>query len=87
MSKVTLAILFAAIVLIIVATYFDIAYLGGGPGVLLVAGLAYSYVVAKRQAALMTYVLGENQIVPKQEVRKPAQVPKGLGSQPKARSI
>ena len=87
MSKVSLALLFAAIILIIVATYFDVAYLGGGPGILLVAGLSYSYVVAKRQAALMTYVLSEKQIVPDQVVRKPAAVPEGLGSQKRPRSI
>ena len=87
MSKVTIGILFAAIGLIIVATYYDIAYLGGGPGVLLVAGLCYSYVVAKRQASLMTYVLKESQIVHEPEVKKPARIPQGLGNEPKPHAV
>ena len=87
MSKVTLAILFAMIILIIIATYYDVAYLGGGPGVLLIAALSYAYVVARRQAALMTYVLSENQIISEDEGSNRAPVPTGVSNPPKSRPI
>ena len=52
MSKVTLGILFAAIGLAIVATYFELAVVSGGSGVVLVVGLIYAFVVTKREIAL-----------------------------------
>lgn len=78
MSKTTTAILFAAIALIITATYLDLPYFGGGAGILLVAGLAYAFVIAKRELALVTYVLREEQIVEEPVKREPARVPQGM---------
>ena len=52
MSKVTLGILFAAIGLAIVATYFELSVVSGGSGVVLVVGLIYAFVVTKREIAL-----------------------------------
>ncbi|MEL7317461.1 MAG: hypothetical protein AAFN04_02345 [Pseudomonadota bacterium] len=49
MSKVTLGILFCAIALIALAMLFDVLFVAGGSGVVLVVALAYSYVVAKRE--------------------------------------
>ncbi len=87
MSRVTIGILFAVIGLIIVATYLDLPYFGDGAGVLLVAGLCYSFVVAKREAALLTYVLTEDQIVEEPQARAPAPVPMGMGQTPKAHAV
>ena len=39
MSKISIAILFAAIGLITLGTYFDVPYVAGGSGLLLVEGL------------------------------------------------
>ncbi|MEM7700452.1 MAG: hypothetical protein AAF251_00800 [Pseudomonadota bacterium] len=50
MSKVSIGILFAAIALIAFAMLFDVMFVAGGSGVVLVVGLAYSYVVAKRES-------------------------------------
>lgn len=49
MSKVSIGILFAAIALIAFAMLFDVMFVAGGSGVVLVVALAYSYVVAKRE--------------------------------------
>lgn len=49
MSRTTLAILVATIVLIIMAVIFEVSAVARGGGVLLVAGLAYAYVVSKRE--------------------------------------
>lgn len=80
MSKTTTGILFAAIGLVITATYLDLPYFGGGAGVLLVAALSYAFVVAKRELALVTYVLKEEQIVEETQrsERAPARVPQGM---------
>jgi len=48
MSKVTVGILFVAIGLILLATYFKVLFVAGGSAIVLVVALAYSYVVAKR---------------------------------------
>lgn len=78
MSRTSVAILFATIALIVAATYLEVPYFGDGVGVLLVTGLCYAFVVAKREMALMTYVLSEDQIVEEPERKKPAPVPQGL---------
>ncbi|WP_108786869.1 hypothetical protein [Erythrobacter sp. Alg231-14] len=87
MSVITIGILFASIGLILVATYLDLPYFGDGAGALLVAGLCYSFVVAKREAALLTYVLSEDQIFEEDEPRAKAPVPEGLGEIPRSRSV
>lgn len=48
MSKTIQGILFAAILLLLVATIFNSAFVAGGSGIVLLVGLAYSYVVTKR---------------------------------------
>ncbi|MFN2100061.1 hypothetical protein [Altererythrobacter sp. MF3-039] len=50
MSKITLFILIATVVLIIAAVLTDSAFVAGGSGVVLLVGLAYAYVVSKREA-------------------------------------
>lgn len=55
MSKVTLGILFTAIVLVIAATIIGVPGFSGGAGVLIVAGLVYAFHVAKREVLLLTY--------------------------------
>ena len=49
MSKVSIGILFAAIALIALAMLFDVLFVAGGSGVVLVVALVYSYVVARRE--------------------------------------
>lgn len=79
MSRISIALLFTAIGLILVATYFDIAFLGSGGGVVLVCGLIYAFVVAKRQAQLMVLVLDQQyEERPEPPVKKPAPVPLGM---------
>ncbi|BDW81826.1 hypothetical protein MACH24_12640 [Erythrobacter sp. Dej080120_24] len=79
MSKISIGLLFTAIGLILVATYFDIAFLGSGAGVVLVCGLVYAFVVAKRQAELMVLVLDQRfEEKPAEPVKKPAPVPVGM---------
>lgn len=49
MSKVTLGILCAAVALIVLATLFNVMFVAGGSGIVIVVALAYSYVVARRE--------------------------------------
>ncbi len=50
MSKTILATLIAAVVLIVIATIFQSTFVAGSSGLVLMVGLIYSYVVAKRDA-------------------------------------
>ena len=59
MSKITLSVLFIVIGAIITGMYFEVEYLTGGPGAFIVMGLVYSFVVAKREAALMSLALDQ----------------------------
>ena len=59
MSKISIAILFAAIGLITLGTYFDVPYVAGGSGLILVVGLCYAYVVAKREMARVADLIRE----------------------------
>ncbi len=52
MSNLSLALLLAAVALIIVAQSFELPFVSGGSGVLLVVALGYAFVVAKREAKL-----------------------------------
>jgi len=57
MSKITLTILFIVIGAILVGMYLEVEYLTGGPGAFIVMALVYSFVVAKREAGLMSLAL------------------------------
>lgn len=57
MSKITLSVLFIVIGAIIVGMYMEVEYLTGGPGAFIVMALVYSFIVAKREAGLMSYAL------------------------------
>ncbi|MXO61490.1 hypothetical protein [Qipengyuania oceanensis] len=48
MSRTTLTILMATVLLIMLAVIFELSFVARGGGVLLIAGLAYAYVVSKR---------------------------------------
>ena len=48
MSRTTLTVLMATVLLIVLAVIFDLSFVARGGGVLLIAGLAYVYVVSKR---------------------------------------
>ncbi|RIV85927.1 hypothetical protein [Aurantiacibacter zhengii] len=50
MSKVTLGVFIAAIALIVVAVALDSAVFAGGSGIILMVGLIYAFVVARRDA-------------------------------------
>lgn len=49
MSKTTQATLIAAVLLIVIATIFNSTFVAGGSGVVLLVGIAYAYVVSKRE--------------------------------------
>lgn len=49
MSKITLGVLCAAIVLIVLATYFNVLFIARSSGVVMVVALVYSYVVHQRE--------------------------------------
>ncbi|WP_209347772.1 hypothetical protein [Pontixanthobacter sp. CEM42] len=49
MSKTIQGTLVAAVLLIVIATLFNSTFVAGGSGVVLIVGLAYAYVVSKRE--------------------------------------
>ncbi|MFN2098924.1 hypothetical protein [Altererythrobacter sp. MF3-039] len=57
MSKLSMAALMIAAALIVLAVILDLPFVRGGSGVFLLAGLAYAYVVAKREVELLTYAV------------------------------
>ena len=57
MSKITIAFLFITIALIIVSVLLDVPFLRGGSGMIFVAALVYSYIVAKREIELLSYAV------------------------------
>lgn len=57
MSKVSLGILMAATALIVLAVYFEVSFIAGSTGVVLVVALGYSFVVARREASLMMHAI------------------------------
>lgn len=59
MSKTSLTLLCIVIVGIITGMVLEVKALSGGVGAFIVIALVYSFVVAKREAALMAYVLEE----------------------------
>ena len=59
MSKITLSVLCIVIAGIITGMYLEVPQLSGGVGAFIVLALVYSFVVAKREAALMALALQE----------------------------
>lgn len=57
MSRITIAFLFITIALIIVSVLLDVPFLRGGSGMVFVAALVYSYIVAKREIELLSYAV------------------------------
>ena len=49
MSKIVVGVLFAALVLIALAVAFDVMFVAGGSGVVMVVALVYSYIVHTRE--------------------------------------
>ena len=92
MSKVSVGILFAAVGLITLGTYFNVPFVAGGSGVVLVVGLCYSYVVAKREMERVSEVLREEKEERNNAAAKTAPVPEqvvpqGAGSDSKAQFV
>lgn len=83
MSKTTLTILCTVIGLIILGMYLEVKALSGGVGAFIVIALVYSFVVAKREAALMSYALEEKREAEREAKRtRGVVVPEWLGSEP-----
>lgn len=59
MSKISQTLLCIVIGAIVVGMYFEVPELSNGVGALLVFGLVYSFVVAKREVALMAVALDQ----------------------------
>ncbi|MEO0591185.1 MAG: hypothetical protein AAFZ11_11575 [Pseudomonadota bacterium] len=59
MSKITLSVLCIVIAGIITGMYLEVPQLSGGVGAFIVLALVYSFVVAKREAALLALALQE----------------------------
>ena len=57
MSKLSLSIFMAAVVLIVLAVFFDLPFVRNGSGVILLVGLGYAYTVAKREVQLLNYAV------------------------------
>ena len=66
MSKTTITLMFAAIALIILATILELPFTANGSSVLLVAALAYAYVVAKRELETLSYALKNPEVLRKE---------------------
>ena len=82
MSKTSIVLLFATIGLIIIAALYELPFATNGSGVLLVAGLAYAYVVAKRELGALSYALSNPEVFEdEQESRRPAAVPTGFSAE------
>ena len=47
----------AAVVLIVLAVFFDLPFVRNGSGVILLVGLGYAYTVAKREVQLLNYAV------------------------------
>lgn len=82
MSKISLTILFIVIGAIIVGMYLEVPYLTGGPGAFIVMALVYSFIVAKREAALLSMALDQNAKAEDVRFREEVIVPEWLQSVP-----
>lgn len=78
MSKISIAILFAAIGLITLGTYFQVPSGTSGGGLILVVALCYSFVVAKREMERLSHKLREES-VERNAPAGPARMPKEVG--------
>ena len=78
MSKTTITVMFAAIILIIIATILELPFTGNGSSVLLVAALAYAYTVAKRELQTLSYALKNPEVLGKQQDNRASTVPSGF---------
>ena len=85
MSKITLSVLFIVIGGIIGGMYMEVPYLTGGPGAFIVMALVYSFVVAKREAALMSLALEQRPKTTDVRFREDVIVPEWLQSVPQVK--
>ena len=60
MSKVSLGTLLAAVALVVLAVVFDVPFMRGGSGVILLVGLIYAYTVAQREVELLQYAVNHH---------------------------
>jgi hypothetical protein len=68
MSRVSIGLLYTVILGVIVGMLLEVPYISGLPGALIVFALVYSFVVAKREVALMSYALDEQRGAERQAV-------------------
>ncbi len=61
MSKISLTILMVAAALVVAAQIFELPFVSGGSGVVLVVALGYAYVVAQREARLFLAAVREQE--------------------------
>ena len=59
MTRLSVATLLASVAMIVAAAWFELSFATGASGVLLIVGLSYSYVVATREAKLLSYAMEE----------------------------
>jgi uncharacterized membrane protein len=85
-SRINLGILLAAISLIILGVFLDIAIFRNGSGVIFVVGLVYAYVVAKREAALMSHALDQRAAEQESKQSGPPAQPTGM-SEPRTHLV
>ena len=78
MSKISLTILCTVIGAIIVGMYLEVPALSNGVGAFIVIALVYSFVVAKREAGLMSYALDNRHEQTETRFRADLIVPEGL---------
>ena len=57
MSKLSLGLLVTAVAAIVLAVILDLPFMRSGSGVILLVGIGYAYVVAKREVELLAYAV------------------------------
>jgi len=57
MSRLSIALLYTVICGIIVGMWFEVPYVSGNTGALIVIALVYAFVVAKREVALIMHAI------------------------------
>jgi hypothetical protein len=76
-------VLFIVIFGIITGMLLEVPYLTGGPGALIVFGLVYSFIVAKREAGLMALALEQRSNQTDVRFREDVIVPEWLQQVPR----
>ncbi|MEM7780162.1 MAG: hypothetical protein AAF697_07225 [Pseudomonadota bacterium] len=76
MSKISIAILFAAIGLVTLGSYLNVPFATGVSGLILVVALIYSFIVAKREMERVAATIQEQERARVQQPKKPAPMPK-----------